>query len=123
MGKHNSVLLRPLSSLLLIFTLKLSRVLTGSEAALEPEQFLRMMAEISEKVEQGHCDAVMETAWTTLWNVTDVSRPNCERFLAAGGMSLFLRCKVSLKTKMTVVILASAMFRKCSRDKLPCSGT
>ena len=56
MGKHNSVLLRPLSSLLLIFTLKLSRVLTGSEAALEPEQFLRMMAEISEKVEQRRAD-------------------------------------------------------------------
>ena len=55
----------------------------------------KMLEIISEKVEQGHCDAVMETAWTTLWNVTDVSRPNCERFLAAGGMFLFLKCKVS----------------------------
>ena len=49
MRRHNS-------SLLLIFTLKLSRVLTGSEAALEPDQFLRMMAEISEKVEQRRAD-------------------------------------------------------------------
>ena len=44
------------SSLLLILSLQLSRVLTGSETALEPEQFLQMMAEMSERVEQRRAD-------------------------------------------------------------------
>ena len=63
-----------------------------------PKQVVqKMLLIISKKVEQGQCDAVMETAWATLWNVTDQSPLNCERFLAAGGISLFRRCKVSLE--------------------------
>ena len=54
----------------------------------------KMLEIIREKVEQDHCDVVMETAWATLWNVTDESRLNCERFLAAGGIVLLQRCKV-----------------------------
>ena len=81
MRKQSSVLLRPLSSLLLIFSLKVTRVLTGSEAALEPEQFLRMMAEISERVEQrradhglvghynsAHCSTIYEEVCTTTYS-------------------------------------------------------
>lgn len=37
-------------------------------------------------------DEVMETAWSTMWNVTDETPVNCERFLDGGGMNLFLRC-------------------------------
>ena len=37
----------------------------------------------------------METAWSTMWNVTDETPVNCERFLADGGMMLFLKCKVT----------------------------
>ena len=40
------------------------------------------------------CDDVMETAWSAMWNVTDETPVNCERFLNAGGMFLFLKCKV-----------------------------
>ena len=67
------------------------KVLVGSLGAVE-----KMLQIISEKLEQGHCDDVMETAWSTMWNVTDETPLNCERFLAAGGMFLFLKCKVSL---------------------------
>ena len=35
----------------------------------------------------------METAWSTMWNVTDETPVNCQRFLNAGGMFLFLKCK------------------------------
>ena len=40
------------------------------------------------------CDDVMETAWSAMWNVTDETPINCERFLNGGGMYLFLKCKV-----------------------------
>ena len=33
----------------------------------------------------------METAWSTMWNVTDETPVNCEWFLAGGGMYLFLK--------------------------------
>jgi Zyg-11 family protein len=35
----------------------------------------------------------METAWSTMWNVTDETPINCQRFLDGGGMGLFLQCK------------------------------
>uniref|UniRef100_A0A6G5A043 Putative zyg-1-like serine/threonine protein kinase n=1 Tax=Rhipicephalus microplus TaxID=6941 RepID=A0A6G5A043_RHIMP len=38
-------------------------------------------------------DEVMETAWSTMWNVTDETPVNCERFLD-GGSELFLGVKV-----------------------------
>lgn len=41
----------------------------------------------------GTCDEVMETAWSTMWNVTDETPINCQRFLQGGGMNLFLQCK------------------------------
>ena len=44
----------------------------------------------------GICDDVMETAWSTMWNVTDETPVNCERFLAGGGMYLFLKVHVNL---------------------------
>ena len=39
----------------------------------------------------------METAWSTMWNVTDETPFNCKRFLDGDGMNLFLKCKVRLK--------------------------
>jgi Zyg-11 family protein len=35
----------------------------------------------------------METAWSCMWNVTDETPINCQRFLDGGGMQLFLNCK------------------------------
>ena len=66
------------------------KVLVGSLGAVE-----KMLHIITEKLEQGNCDDVMETAWSTMWNVTDETPVNCERFLADGGMMLFLKCKVT----------------------------
>ena len=74
--------------------------MNGKAAGRKQQVVQKMVLIISEKMEQGQCDDVMETAWATLWNVTDESLLNCERFLAAGGISLFRRCKVSLETKL-----------------------
>ena len=90
------------------------KVLVGSLGAVE-----KMLQIISEKLEQGHCDDVMETAWSTMWNVTDETPLNCERFLAAGGMFLFLKCKVSHcgGWRITAIISPSVMFRGGSRTR------
>ena len=50
-------------------------------------------SKIYHKYNSGTCDDVMETAWSTMWNVTDETPVNCKRFLDGGGMELFLRCK------------------------------
>ena len=50
------------------------------------------------KLQAGICDDVMETAWSTMWNVTDETPVNCERFLAGGGMYLFLKVIKSLSS-------------------------
>jgi len=64
------------------------KMLVGSLGAME-----KMLVIITEKLQQGVCDDVMETAWSTMWNVTDETPVNCERFLNGGGMYLFLKCK------------------------------
>jgi len=64
------------------------KMLVGSLGAME-----KMLIIITEKLQQGVCDDVMETAWSTMWNVTDETPVNCERFLTGGGMYLFLKCK------------------------------
>ncbi|XP_076359935.1 protein zer-1 homolog isoform X1 [Tachypleus tridentatus] len=38
------------------------------------------------------CDEVMETAWSTMWNLTDETPDNCKRFLDGRGMELVLKC-------------------------------
>ncbi|OWF49357.1 protein zer-1 homolog [Mizuhopecten yessoensis] len=38
------------------------------------------------------CDEVLEVAWSTLWNVTDETADNCEKFMNSGGMDLFKDC-------------------------------
>eukprot|EP00096_Caligus_rogercresseyi_P002418 TRINITY_DN1453_c0_g2_i1.p1 TRINITY_DN1453_c0_g2~~TRINITY_DN1453_c0_g2_i1.p1 ORF type:complete len:838 (-),score=283.76 TRINITY_DN1453_c0_g2_i1:244-2757(-) len=64
------------------------KLLVGSLGAME-----RMLDIIRNRVEKEVCDHVMETAWSTLWNVTDETPINCSRFLDNGGMQLFLQCK------------------------------
>eukprot|EP00092_Neocalanus_flemingeri_P043109 GFUD01047412.1.p1 GENE.GFUD01047412.1~~GFUD01047412.1.p1 ORF type:complete len:807 (+),score=257.80 GFUD01047412.1:121-2541(+) len=64
------------------------KMLVGSLGAME-----KMLLIITDKLQQGVCDDVMETAWSTMWNVTDETPVNCERFLNGGGMYLFLKCK------------------------------
>jgi len=58
-----------------------------------------MINVINQRLAAGICDDVMETAWSTMWNVTDETPSNCERFLRGDGMNLFLRCKAKFPEK------------------------
>lgn len=58
--------------------------------------FQKMLNLISDRLERGMCDDVLEVAWSTMWNVTDETPQNCQRFLDNRGMEYFLAClKVS----------------------------
>uniref|UniRef100_A0A1B6E2J9 Protein zer-1 homolog n=1 Tax=Clastoptera arizonana TaxID=38151 RepID=A0A1B6E2J9_9HEMI len=52
----------------------------------------RMLSLIEDRLERKVCDDVLEVAWSTMWNVTDETAINCERFLDGRGMDLFLGC-------------------------------
>jgi len=52
----------------------------------------KMLKLIHDRVSRKVCDDVLEVAWSTMWNVTDETAINCERFLDGGGMDLFLKC-------------------------------
>merc|ERR1712210_163673 len=58
-----------------------------------------MLDVIKSKLQSETCDEVMETAWSTMWNVTDETPINCKRFLDGGGMDLFLHCKERFPNK------------------------
>ena len=45
----------------------------------------------------------METAWSTMWNVTDETPANSERFLDMNGMEVFLQCKEAFPDKMDLL--------------------
>ena len=64
------------------------KLLIGDLGAIE--QMLRI---IQDRLKSRNCDEALESAWSTMWNVTDETPINCERFLNGGGMELFLRCK------------------------------
>lgn len=49
-------------------------------------------------------DDVMEVAWSTMWNVTDETPLNCERFLDGSGMEYFLGCLV-VRASLTIRLL------------------
>ena len=51
-----------------------------------------MLKLIEERLARNICDDVMEVAWSTMWNVTDETALNCQRFLDHGGMQFFLDC-------------------------------
>merc|ERR1719394_2325752 len=52
-----------------------------------------MLRIIKDKLEIELCDEVMDTAWSVMWNVTDETPANSERFLDRNGMEVFLQCK------------------------------
>lgn len=47
---------------------------------------------IRAKIAENNCDDILETAWSTLWNITDETPVNCERFLQCGGYEAFEDC-------------------------------
>ena len=84
------------------------KLLVGSMGAVE-----RMLEIIMEKLELGSCDYMLENVWSTMWNVTDQTPVNCQRFLAGGGMSLFLQCKASdacSQCLMSYCVVLSGLF-------------
>ncbi|XP_014602206.1 PREDICTED: protein zer-1 homolog [Polistes canadensis] len=54
---------------------------------------VKTMLELVEyRVVSGIFDDVLEVAWSTMWNMTDETAINCQRFLDEKGMVLFLKC-------------------------------
>lgn len=51
-----------------------------------------MLTLIHDRLTREVFDDVMEVAWSTMWNVTDETAINCERFLDGRGMEFFLGC-------------------------------
>lgn len=51
-----------------------------------------MLTLIGSRIDKGLCDDVLEVAWSTMWNVTDETPSNCQRFLDSGGMTCFMFC-------------------------------
>lgn len=51
-----------------------------------------MLSIIEKRLNRKLCDEVMEIAWSTMWNVTDETPVNCQRFLDGRGMEFFLGC-------------------------------
>lgn len=47
---------------------------------------------IKAKIKENNCDEILETAWSTLWNITDETPVNCERFLKCNGFEAFEDC-------------------------------
>ena len=47
---------------------------------------------IRAKIEFDNCDEILEIAWSTLWNITDETPVNCERFLDCKGLTMFESC-------------------------------
>lgn len=51
-----------------------------------------MLDLVEYRVETNIFDDVLEVAWSTMWNMTDETSINCQRFLDEDGMALFLKC-------------------------------
>jgi len=62
-----------------------------------------MLRIVRNKLEWKMCDEVMETAWSAMWNVTDETPANSERFLDKHGMELFLQCKETFPNRLDLL--------------------
>ncbi|KAI4471711.1 protein zer-1 [Holotrichia oblita] len=66
--------------------------------------YKKMLWLIADRLKRGICDDVLEVAWSTMWNVTDETPLNCQKFLEHKGMEYFLKClKVSVRICLTAV--------------------
>lgn len=61
-----------------------------------------MLNLIEDRLNRNVFDDVMEVAWSTMWNVTDETAVNCERFLDGQGMMYFLKC---LKVNKNLILV------------------
>lgn len=64
---------------------------------------------IADRLERGHCDDVLEVAWSTMWNVTDETPSNCRRFLEMKGMEYFLMC-LEVTTELKLIVINYLIF-------------
>ncbi|KAJ8959490.1 hypothetical protein NQ318_022187 [Aromia moschata] len=70
----------------------------------------KMIWLITDRLEKGLCDDVLEVAWSTMWNVTDETPSNCRKFLENKGMEHFLSC-------LEPVYIASYEFPEIPRQR------
>lgn len=62
-----------------------------------------ILQQIKRKLDANVCDDVMEVGWSFLWNITDETPTNCERFLDAQGLTLFEQCFDAFKGERELV--------------------
>ncbi|CAB3402102.1 unnamed protein product [Caenorhabditis bovis] len=74
------------------------KVQVGSFGAIE-----MIIDQIARKHNGNTCDDVMEVGWSFLWNITDETPVNCERFLNAKGLDLFQKCYESFRNERELV--------------------
>ena len=71
-----------------------------------------MLEVIADKLHHSQCDEIMEVSWSTLWNITDETAVNCQRFLDGRGMDLFISClEVRLAHQLTTEWIFLHTFR------------
>ncbi|XP_018016125.1 protein zer-1 homolog [Hyalella azteca] len=68
------------------------RQLVGDLGAVET-----MLCLISDKLKTKTHDDMLELAWSVMWNVTDETPRNCQRFLDGSGMTYFSDCLQTFK--------------------------
>lgn len=61
-------------------------------ASIFVDRFQTMLKLINHRLIRKGFDDVMEVAWSTMWNVTDETPLNCQRFLNGKGMQYFIGC-------------------------------
>lgn len=69
-----------------------------------------MLTLICDRLTRKVFDDVMEVAWSTMWNVTDETAVNCERFLDGRGMEYFLGC-LHVSARPPIDAASSIIFR------------
>ncbi|KAJ1358396.1 hypothetical protein KIN20_016807 [Parelaphostrongylus tenuis] len=74
------------------------KVQVGSFGAIE-----MILDQIRRKLATNVCDDVMEVGWSFLWNITDETPLNCERFLKADGLLLFHKCFDAFRNERELV--------------------
>lgn len=74
------------------------KVFIGELQAIET-----MLSIIMAKVNEETCDEILETAWSTLWNITDETPVNCQRFLDFKGLEAFEKCMDKFRSNKEVL--------------------
>lgn len=82
---------------------------------------------IADRLKRGICDDVLEVAWSTMWNVTDETPQNCQKFLEHKGMEFFLKClEVRFEFSFFFILFYFRLFisaRSNSQTRRNCYGT